>query len=447
MPPLADYGIVLGVVVVTTLVLVPLVRRLAIRIGAVVRPDERRVHKRPTPTLGGVGMLVGFLAGMAVAWRLPAFSGVFDNNTEPLGLVLAAITILVVGVIDDLREVSAPAKMSGIVVAASVLVFSGISILTLRIPFVSTFILDSNWSYLLSVIWVIGMANAINFIDGLDGLAAGIVGIAAVTFFLYAQQLVHEGSLPVTNIGPLIAVLVLGVCVGFLPYNIHPARIFMGDGGALLLGLLMAASTMVVGGRTDTPVSGQTFFFFAPVFIPLVILGVPILDTAFAIVRRARTRTSPAAADKDHLHHRLMRLGHGQRRSVFILWGWTALLCGFVLYPTYTHKGDAVVPFGIAALGLALYTLLHPGLREARRADHEAAVRAVAERADEVAASMEEPVHGDESGEATPTATAEVDLGADAPPDADAEAGVAPDSDGGRPAELSASPRRADGTP
>ncbi len=374
MPPLADYGLVLAVVTVTTCALIPLIRRLAIRIGAVVRPDERRVHTRPTPTLGGVGMLVGFLAGMLVAWRLDAFSPVFDNNTEPLGLVIAAVVILTVGAIDDLREVSAPAKASGIVVAASVLVFSGISILSLRIPFVSTFILDSNWSYLLSVVWVLGMTNAINFIDGLDGLAAGIVAIAAATFFLYAQQLGHEGTLEAGNIGPLIAVLVLGMCIGFLPYNIHPARIFMGDGGALLLGLLMAASTMVVGGRTDTPVSGQTFFFFAPVFIPLVILGVPILDTAFAIIRRARTRTSPATADKGHLHHRLMRLGHGQRRSVFILWGWTALLSAFVLYPTYTHKGDAVVPFGIAALGLGLYTLFHPGLKEARRAEHAAEV-------------------------------------------------------------------------
>ena len=150
----------------------------------------------------------------------------------------------------------------------------------------------------------------------------------------------------------------------------------------------MAASTMVVGGRTDTPVSGQTFFFFAPVFIPLVILGVPILDTAFAIVRRARTRTSPATADKDHLHHRLMRLGHGQRRAVFILWGWTALLCAFVLYPTYTHKGDAVVPIGIAALGLALYTLLHPGLRQARRADRGEATDETAS----VAGGTDEPV-------------------------------------------------------
>jgi UDP-GlcNAc:undecaprenyl-phosphate GlcNAc-1-phosphate transferase len=141
----------------------------------------------------------------------------------------------------------------------------------------------------------------------------------------------------------------------------------MGDSGALLLGLLMAASTMVVGGRRDLDFSGQTFFFFAPLVIPLLILGVPILDTVLAIVRRATRRTGVATADKDHLHHRLMRLGHGQRRSVLILWAWTALLSGLVLYPTYTGTGDALVPLGILAAGLLLYTLFHPGIREARK--------------------------------------------------------------------------------
>jgi len=130
---------------------------------------------------------------------------------------------------------------------------------------------------------------------------------------------------------------------------------------------LMAVSTMVIGGRTSQSFSGQAYFFFAPIFIPLVILGVPILDTVLAIVRRASRRRGIASADKDHLHHRLMRLGHGQTRSVLILWAWTALLSGFVLYPTYNEgRGDAFVPTGIAALGLALYTLLHPGARQGR---------------------------------------------------------------------------------
>jgi UDP-GlcNAc:undecaprenyl-phosphate GlcNAc-1-phosphate transferase len=362
---------------------------VATRIGAVVRPDERRVHQRPTPTLGGVGMLVGVLVGMGVAWGMGAFTPVFEGSTEPLGLVLAALVITDVGAIDDLREVSAPAKVAGIVLAASVLVISGISILVFRVPFLGVFVLSTDWSYLLSVLWVVGMANAINLIDGLDGLAGGIVAIAAGAFFLYAQELGHEGLLAPGNIGALVAVVTLGVCLGFLPHNIHPARIFMGDGGALLLGLLMAASTMVVGGRTDRSFSGSSFFFFAPVLIPLVILGVPILDTLFAIVRRARSRSGISTADKGHLHHRLMRLGHGHRRSVFILWAWTALLSGFVLYPIYSGSGDGLVPFGIAAILLSLYMFLHPGIRagrEAAQAEADADARAAAGSAPDAAA-------------------------------------------------------------
>ena len=165
-----------------------------------------------------------------------------------------------------------------------------------------------------------------------------------------------------------MAIIAVGVCLGFLPHNAHPARIFMGDAGALFLGLLLAASTILVGGRTADQFSGQTFFFFAPLVIPFVILGVPMLDIALAVVRRAARRTSIAMPDKEHLHHRLMRLGHGQRRAVFILWAWTAVLAGFVLAPTYTNEGNALVPFGIAALALVLYAIFHPTAREARRA-------------------------------------------------------------------------------
>ena len=202
-------------------------------------------------------------------------------------------------------------------------------------------------------------------IDGLDGLAAGIVAIASGTFLLYAVQLGDEGVLDPANPGALWAVIALGVCIGFLPHNVHPARIFMGDGGALLLGLLMAASTMSVGGRTTAEFSGQAFFFFAPIFIPLVILGVPLVDTAWAVLRRTVRGKSPfSTADKEHLHHRLMNLGHGHRRAVLILWMWTALLSALVLYPTYTGEGDAVVPIGIAALALILYSAFRPRFRD-----------------------------------------------------------------------------------
>ena len=319
-------------------------------------------------------MGLGLLVGMGVAWRLDALHDIFfltngGPTTEPIGLVVAAVMMLIVGTIDDVREVSAPAKTAGTVLCASVLFFAGVSLLYFRFPVLGVFYLDPNWSYLLSVIWVFGMTTAVNFIDGLDGLAAGIVAIASGAFFLYTLQLSDKGILETTNIAPLVAIIILGLCLGFLPFNFHPARIFMGDGGALLLGLLMAAATMVVGGRIGPEApsqSGLSYFFFAPLIIPLVILGVPIFDTLLSIVRRAAKRTAPSTADKEHIHHRLMRLGHGQRRSVLILWTWTALLSALVLYPTYTDQGTSTVPILIAALALVLYTVLHPGARSAR---------------------------------------------------------------------------------
>jgi UDP-GlcNAc:undecaprenyl-phosphate GlcNAc-1-phosphate transferase len=379
MPDYAAYVIVGGVAAGVTLIATPLVRLLALRLGWVVQPDERRVHTQPTAAVGGVAMFLGFLAAMAVAWNMDRFDPLFVNNSEPLGVVLGAIVMFGVGLADDLKKsttrngpaegISAPAKVTGMVVAGAVLAYFGVTMFYFRIPFFDVVTIGQDLAPLVTVLWLIGLANAINLIDGLDGLAAGIVAIASGTFFLYGQRLDKLGLLAQPNIGPLVAIIVLGICLGFLPHNFNPARIFMGDSGALLLGLLMAASTTVVGGRADPnqPFSGQTYFFFAPLFIPLVILGVPIIDTVFAIIRRATRRSGVTTADKGHLHHRLMRLGHGQRRSVLILWSWTAILSGFVLYPAYTGEGNGVVPLGIAALGLALFTVLHPQLRRARR--------------------------------------------------------------------------------
>ncbi len=368
---MAGYAAVFAVAAFVTFALVPVVRRASIRIGAVVAPGERRVHTAPTPTLGGAAMYLAFLAAMAVAYVIPQFrDNIFSGSSEPLGVVLSATVIFGVGLLDDLRDVSAPAKLAGQVAAAMGLYWLGVTMFYFRVPFADVIVLSPDIIPLVTVVWVALMANAVNLIDGLDGLAAGIVAIAAGAFFLYGDRLFKSGVLPDDNVGPLVAVIVVGMCIGFLPHNFHPARIFMGDSGALLLGTLMAASTMVVGGRADQPFSGQTYFFFAPIFIPFFILGVPIVDTLFAVVRRAVRRAGVAEADKEHLHHRLMRLGHGQRRSVLILWAWTAILSGIVLMPTYTNRGNAVVPFLVAALAVALYTLFHPGVRAARATSH-----------------------------------------------------------------------------
>ena len=371
MPDTAGYLFIGAVAAIVTFIATPLTVRLALRRGWVVAPDERRVHQVPTPHVGGIAMFLGFVVALALAWRMGRFSPIFDNNSEPMGVLLAALVIFATGLVDDVREISSPAKVTGTVLAGLFLVWFGVTMFYFRVPFVDVFVLSDDWVPLITILWLIGMSQAINLIDGLDGLAAGIVAIAAASFFLYSRRLDTLGVLAQPNIGPLIAIIALGVCLGFLPHNFNNAKIFMGDSGALFLGLLMAVSTSVVGGRADPNsqayLPGQTYFFLAPLFIPLFILGVPILDMIFAIVRRTVGRQGLATADKGHLHHRLVDLGHGQRRSVLILWLWTALLSGFVLYPIFTDARTALIPIGTLAIALSLYTVMHPEVRRIRK--------------------------------------------------------------------------------
>ena len=370
MPSSGSFLLIGAVAAIVTFATTPLVGLLARRRGWVYLPNDRTVHQTPLPDVGGLAMFAGFLAAMLTAWLVDAFDVLFENNSEPLGVLLAATIIFGVGFIDDVREVSAPAKVAGTVLAGIVLVQFGVVMYSFRLPFYDGPIVLADLAPLVTVLWLVGMTQAINLIDGLDGLAAGIVAIAAFAFFLYSQELSSLGLLEPGNIGPLIAIIAVGVCVGFLPHNFNPARIMMGDGGALFLGLLLAVSTSVVGGRADSfsqEFIGQTYFFLAPLAIPLLILGVPLFDMAFAIVRRVSSRRSFAVADKGHLHHRLMDLGHGHRRSVVILWGWTALLSAFVLYPTLTGRNPTYLPFGVIAAAIVLYTVLHPSVRARRR--------------------------------------------------------------------------------
>ena len=362
------YSIVGAVGASTTFLLAFLMRWLAPRIGAMATPGTRSVHAEPIPSLGGAAMFGGFLAAMAVASQLNQFQGMFADSSEPLGILLGAGVMFLVGAVDDLREVSPPAKVAGQILSASLLSLFGVTMLYFRVPFASYqyIVLSPDLAPLVTVVAVVLLANALNLIDGLDGLAAGIVLIAGTAMFLYADRLFKAGLLEGSNIGPLIAVIAVAVCAGFLPHNFNPARIFMGDAGAMFLGLLMAVTTITIGGRTADEFSGQTYFFFAPLLIPIVILAVPVVDTAFSFVRRAAARRRVFVADREHLHHRLMRLGHGPRRSVVILWLWTALLSAVALIPTYTNRGNALVPLALAGLALLLFTYFHPGLRSAR---------------------------------------------------------------------------------
>ena len=375
MPDIGWYGLILAVAAGATALLTVPAKRIAIRVGYISHPGDRSVHEKPIPYGGGASMFLGFLVAVLLATMLPPFRAAhtFTDSPEMMGVVLAAGAMFVVGLIDDVRDMSAPAKMAGQVLAASILYFFGVTMWQLKIPLAGFYVLSPGIIPLITAIWVIALTNAVNLIDGLDGLAAGVVAIGGGALAIYGIRLMGLGLLPADNIGPLVAVIACGICLGFLPFNFNPARIFMGDAGAHFLGLLMAASTMVIGGRVPTavPISGVTYFFFAPLFIPLFILGVPLVDMAFAFVRRTASGKGFGTPDKEHIHHRLLNLGHGPRRSVVILWAWTAVLSMFLLFPLFEKKVNAIIPVGAAALGVGLYTFFHPGLRRGNGQDED----------------------------------------------------------------------------
>jgi UDP-GlcNAc:undecaprenyl-phosphate GlcNAc-1-phosphate transferase len=375
MPDIGWYGLILAVAAGSTAALTVPAKRIAVRVGYISHPGDRSVHKKPIPYGGGASMFLGFLVAVLLAATLPPFRAAhtFTDSPEMLGVVLAAGAMFAVGLIDDVRDMSAPAKMAGQVLAASILYFAGVTMYELKIPLAGFYLLTPGIIPLITAIWVIALTNAVNLIDGLDGLAAGVVAIGGGALALYGIRLMGLGLIPADNIGPLVAVIACGICLGFLPFNFNPARIFMGDAGAHFLGLLMAASTMVIGGRVPTavPISGVTYFFFAPLFIPLFILGVPLVDMAFAFIRRTARGQKFDTPDKEHIHHRLLNLGHGPRRSVIILWAWTAVLSSFLLFPLFVHQVNAIIPIGAAALGVGLYTFFHPGLRRGNGQDED----------------------------------------------------------------------------
>ncbi len=356
------YSIVAGLAALITALLMPVCRRVALRFGVVAQPDdERRLHKDTTPLLGGVAMCAAVLGALLAASFVPQFDGIFRSSAEPIGIAIGAVLITCVGLIDDIWEISAPAKLAGMVVSGAALYFFGVVMYYVRVPFLGIVSLAPDLVPLLTVVWVIGMANAINLIDGLDALAGGTVAISAAAFFVYGDRLFKAGLLPGDNIGPLIAAITVGICVGFLPFNWSPAKIFMGDAGALLLGLLLASSTMVVGGRADpsTAFQGQTYFFVAPMFIPFVILAVPMFDTAFAIIRRTVSGRGAAIADRQHIHHRLVDLGHGPRRAVIILFSLTVTFSGLALAPTFISSRWPLIPLSAMFVATMLFAVLH----------------------------------------------------------------------------------------
>ena len=362
-----EYLLVLCVAAGVTFLLTPLARRFAMRIGAMAEPRDRDVHAIAIPRLGGLAMYAGMCVAFWLASTLPALSAVFTYS-DVQSVVVSGGVIVAIGFADDVWGLDALTKLAGQTVAAGVLVLLGLQLLTVTLPGVGAISLGSE-----GVPLTIGLAlltvNAVNFIDGLDGLAAGVGAIAALALFAFSYGLSSgRATLGVAqeriSSPTLIAVVLAGVCLGFLPHNFNPARVFMGDSGSMLIGLVLAASVTSLLGQFDYSSLPRKAAFpvLLPLLLPLAVLAVPFVDLLLAVVRRTRNGTSPFAPDKQHLHHRLLLIGHSHTRAVLIMYFWTALLAfsGVAVSLTGAYQVLGVA----AAMGaIALVVLASPRLR------------------------------------------------------------------------------------
>ena len=373
-----DYVLTLLVAAAVTYMLTPLVRRFAVRVGAMHEARDRDVHVVPIPRLGGLAMFGGLAAGLLVAYQIPPLRNAFAGTGMVSGLLLAGGLLIVIGFIDDRWGLSAVTKLAGQIAAGAILVATGTQLSWLPEPGGGTFIPTTNQQALLTILVVVATINAVNFIDGLDGLATGIVAIAAISFFLYYYSLTKVINISSLAAPALASAILIGMCLGFLPHNFSPAKIFMGDTGSMLLGLLLAyapissISSLDYALLTRNPINRYPEIM--PLLLPAALLVIPYADLLLAVVRRTRAGTSPFAPDRKHLHHRLLDIGHSQRSSVLIMYLWAALFSGSIVWLSLqrttragsaNHHGQPVLVFvaiTVAAVA-ALLLMSMPRLR------------------------------------------------------------------------------------
>jgi UDP-GlcNAc:undecaprenyl-phosphate/decaprenyl-phosphate GlcNAc-1-phosphate transferase len=361
-----EYLLILFVAATVTYLLTPVARRIAVRWGAMTEVRDRDVHAIPTPRLGGIAMLGGFAAALLVARNLPFLSTVFENSKDGVALLSGATLICLLGIADDRWQLDAITKLAGQVLAAGVMVLQGMQMLYL--PIGGAFILGPADGVVLTVLVVVVTINAVNFVDGLDGLAAGIVAIAAAAFFAFSYLLAVDENLQRATTSTLVTAALIGVCLGFLPHNFSPARVFMGDSGAMLIGLLLASSTISLTGSVDpNAVSRDIAPAVLPLVLPIAVLVVPLADLLLAVVRRTRAGRSPFAADKQHLHHRLLEIGHSHARAVLIMYLWSAVIAFGATAVAFLDRSTLVISLTAVVAVACLATFNIPRLREHRR--------------------------------------------------------------------------------
>jgi UDP-GlcNAc:undecaprenyl-phosphate GlcNAc-1-phosphate transferase len=369
--PSLEYALVASVAASGSFLFTPLARRVAIAWGAVAKPRDRDVHAVATPRMGGVALLLGFAMALFVAARLPALSGSFVNGPEMPWILVSGVIICLIGVLDDRYELDSLTKLAGQVLATGIMVTKGgVQLAVIYLPWGNgTVSLGGDLAIPVTILLAVLTINAVNFIDGLDGLAAGVSAIAAGAFFLFSYHLAQRGFLDVAAAPTLLTAALAGTCIGFLPHNFSPARIFMGDSGSMLVGLILAA-----GATTATTSADPQAFSGAlgslplalPLMIPIAVLAIPFVDLLLAVIRRVSRGQSPFAPDKQHLHHRLLEIGHSHRRAVLLLYFWSALLAlGGVALSIYPGPRVLFVMIGVAIVG-GLVSVV-PGLRGRRR--------------------------------------------------------------------------------
>jgi UDP-GlcNAc:undecaprenyl-phosphate/decaprenyl-phosphate GlcNAc-1-phosphate transferase len=367
--PTFEYLLVALVAASSTYLLTPVARRLAIRWRAVARPRDRDVHAVATPRLGGVALFAGFALAVFVAGRLPTLHESFDNGPEMAWVVGAGGIICVLGMLDDRWELDSLTKLAGQVLATGLMVtLGGVQITQVYVPWSdSTLILGRDLGVPVTILFTVLVINAMNFIDGLDGLAAGFTIIAAGAFFLYSYHLGKSGFADIVSPATLLAAALAGACVGFLPHNFFPARIFMGDSGSMLLGLVLSAATTTATTSTNVAVytrAAGLLSLLLPLLIPVLVLALPFVDLVLAVVRRVGRGRSPFAPDKQHLHHRLLELGHTHRRAVLLLYFWSALLAfGAVVGLSFDLANGLVLSVVVVLVVVGVVLSVVPGKR------------------------------------------------------------------------------------
>ncbi len=371
--PSLEYLLVAAVAGAATFVATPIARAFAVAWGAIARPRDRDVHAVAIPRLGGLGILLGLSLAIFVAGQLPTLRAAFGSGPELPWIVASAALICFIGALDDRYELDSITKLAGQVLATGLMVTrGGVQLAFVYLPWGDngTFILSRDIAIPVTILFTVLTINAINFVDGLDGLAAGVTAIAAGSFFVFSYTLAQNGHIDVAAPPLLLTAVLVGACLGFLPHNFVPARIFMGDSGSMLIGLMLSAAATTATTATDPQTldgAGKYLPIALPLLLMLAVLAIPFVDLMLAVVRRIARGQSPFAPDKRHLHHRLLELGHSHRRAVLLMYFWTALLAFGATAFSIFHGAWVLVLMLAAGLVLGVLLLVVPRLRQRRK--------------------------------------------------------------------------------